>query len=149
VACLVAGIIACSEEVRSWQPAEFSENYEGILYDYREVVRNNLESGDLGHEGLTHRTVMTAWDNTARRGPKADIAHGTTPELCGEWLEGILEQEMEDSPSSESLIFINAWNEGAEGAVLEPDQHFGRGFLKATRDAIAKTQHRYDSEDEE
>ncbi len=56
---------------------------------------------------------------------------------------------MEDSPSSESLIFINAWNEGAEGAVLEPDQHFGRGFLKATRDAIAKTQHRYDPEDEE
>ena len=113
-------------------------DFQGHIYDYPHVVDCNLESRGHGYEHLTHRGVMTAWDNTARRGLDAHIALGATPEHYGRWLQGVVEQELEFNPSGESLVFINAWNEWGEGAVLEPDAHFGHGFLEATRSALER-----------
>lgn len=39
----------------------------------------------------------------------------------------------------ENLVFINAWNEWAEGNHLEPDQKWGRKYLEVTKEAIDET----------
>lgn len=112
--------------------------FEGFIYDYNQVVHNDLEALGKGYEHPVHRTVMLGWDNTARRGKAAHLAYGATPEAYKSWLTGVLHQEIEHNPKRESLVFINAWNEWAEGTVLEPDQHHGRGYLEATLEALTK-----------
>lgn len=76
--------------------------------------------------------VSPSWDNSARRKKNAVILKGSTPELYGGWLKSILNRFRPFS-EEENFIFINAWNEWAEGNHLEPDKQWGRAYLETTR----------------
>lgn len=39
----------------------------------------------------------------------------------------------------ENIIFVNAWNEWAEGAHLEPDMKYGYANLQAIKSAIEQS----------
>lgn len=56
-----------------------------------------------------------------------------------QWMSHNAERVAKDDRLSadEKMIFVNAWNEWAEGTHLEPDQKHGFGYLKATRDVVA------------
>jgi lipopolysaccharide biosynthesis protein len=65
----------------------------------------------------------------------AVIFAGSTPGAYQAWLESALRKAREQHAGEEQFVFINAWNEWAEGAYLEPDLGWGHGYLEATRDA--------------
>lgn len=85
------------------------------------------------------RGVMPGWDNTPRRGPGGSVFVGATIDLFRGWLESVLEYTYLFNPPGRRLLFVNAWNEWAEGAYLEPDASRGTSRLEAVRDAIAST----------
>lgn len=78
--------------------------------------------------------VFVGWDNTPRRGKHAIILV-STPETFEDALNETLSSVV-NKPYADRLIFINAWNEWAEGNHLEPDQKHGLRFLEAVRRTI-------------
>jgi GT2 family glycosyltransferase len=82
------------------------------------------------------RTVMPSWDNSPRRQERADIFLNASPEVYGRWLQTIVRQTRQLRFGDERLLFINAWNEWAEGNYLEPDHEHGHAYLEATARAL-------------
>ena len=80
--------------------------------------------------------VTPSWDNSPRRKQGAWIYHGSTPEIYGEWLKTTIHRTQKKHQGDEQVVFINAWNEWAEGNHLEPDLKWGHAYLEATRTAI-------------
>jgi hypothetical protein len=83
------------------------------------------------------RGVNPGWDNTPRRGGAATIYRGATPDAYRTWLRAVAEETAARFPDpADRLVFVNAWNEWAEGAVLEPDARTGYAWLEATLGAL-------------
>jgi lipopolysaccharide biosynthesis protein len=83
------------------------------------------------------RCATPQWDNTARRPVSGGwILHGSTPDLYRRWLTALIEQAR-TKPPGRRIVFINAWNEWAEGNHLEPCMKWGRAYLEATRRALS------------
>jgi hypothetical protein len=76
--------------------------------------------------------VTPMWDNSARRDRGAFILRDSTPEQYEIWLREAVRRAQPDN-EGHRWVFINAWNEWAEGCHLEPCQKWGRAYLEATR----------------
>jgi lipopolysaccharide biosynthesis protein len=105
-------------------------------YSYAAVVERMTQKPTPPYR--RYPCVVPQWDNSPRRGQLVDsvILHGATPRLYEKWLRHAA-QQARALPTSEPLLFVNAWNEWAEGNHLEPDIRHGRAFLEATLRGIA------------
>jgi lipopolysaccharide biosynthesis protein len=107
-----------------------------FIYDYEEFV--NLQIKNKFKEN-SYPSITPMWDNSARRKIFYFILHNSTPSKYKKWLDHILSNyQWEKMP--ESFLFINAWNEWAEGNHLEPCQKWGSGYLKVTKESIDEFQ---------
>lgn len=106
---------------------------EHFVVDYRDLVESQLRRPAVKH--LRFPGVTPGWDNSARRKKNAFIVADSSPEAYEHWLTATL-RSVGDRPESHQLVFINAWNEWAEGNHLEPDQKFGRRYLEATQRSL-------------
>ena len=105
----------------------------GQIKDYRKAVAFHMGQGKLLYTYF--RTVMLQWDNTARRGKNAYIFEKFSYDEYLKWLYLAKWYALRQNRDGENLVFINAWNEWAEGTYLEPSASDGRAALETTQKA--------------
>ncbi len=130
----VAGLVAPG--VRTHTQA--GDGFTGRILDYRSAVVSAVAEGGADPAPVPPRIpgIMPRWDNTPRRGDTSHLFHGSTPAAFGLWASLSLARAAA-LPPGRRMMFVNAWNEWGEGAMLEPDRRFGRGYLEALRQARA------------
>lgn len=102
------------------------------IVDYAAYVARSIARPAL--DDRTYPVVFPSWDNTVRR-TSATIIENHDPAEYRRWLDDAVAR-VATRPADQRLVFINAWNEWAEGCHLEPDQRHGTAFLEATARAL-------------
>jgi lipopolysaccharide biosynthesis protein len=100
------------------------------VVNYDDMVRGMQSRPDV--DWTRFPCVTPSWDNSARK-KNASIFFGSTPEKYESWLRDVVAKTSKKYVGDEKIVFINAWNEWAEGNHLEPDLKWGRAYLEATR----------------
>ena len=109
---------------------DFYTPFHGSAVEYSAFAESYLNRTYPGRN--VFRTVCPSWDHTPRVGSRSFLTLNATPANYEYWLSESISCTRRDYPGEERFVFVNAWNEWAEGCHLEPDQRFGRQFLEAT-----------------
>jgi lipopolysaccharide biosynthesis protein len=105
--------------------------YDHKIMKYDDLVNISLQKAKPSFKYFPG--ITPTWDNTSRRKTgNAHVFHDSSPEKFEIWLEKIVEDFVPYS-EQENFIFINAWNEWAEGAHLEPCIKFGNEYLQSLK----------------
>ena len=110
-----------------------AREFAGQVYGYEQSLA--LLAGKPRRDGLWYRCAFPNWDNTPRRARDGNVFAGATPGGFRAHLDWLIEDARHRLPPGRRAIFINAWNEWAEGAILEPDHVSGHAWLEAVRNA--------------
>lgn len=121
-----------NKEIEFYDPSLRGQHH---IFDMRRVVEEMRARPHFDY--MHYPTVFPMWDNAARSGSARSWTFlNASPELYQTWLKDSIKY-VKAYPSPENhIVFINAWNEWAEGAHLEPDKRYGYAFLDATKQAI-------------
>ena len=105
-----------------------------MVMEYADLVRRMTSRLEPQFKYLPG--VALGWDNSPRRASNAMIYVNSTPSLYAQWLIHAGRVAARHRSTGEDVVFINAWNEWAEGTYLEPDQRWGLAYLEATQAAL-------------
>lgn len=122
-------------KVTDLAPLKVAPEFKGRIYDYGKIVDYYCSRPEAPYR--RYRGPMLAWDNTPRHNERAVVFHDVTADKYERWIRDSLQHARWRFVGEERLLFINAWNEWAEGSYLEPDLKFGRQFLEATSRATS------------
>lgn len=105
------------------------------LYDYDEAWR----AMSAVRPSFPHiPSVFVGWDNTPRRGRSGIVIKNSTPAKFATAFREVVSGVTGEGSAGERIVFINAWNEWAEGNYLEPDLVSQRAFLEVARDVVGE-----------
>lgn len=105
--------------------------FSGHYMSYGDLVASSLSEPAPGFELI--RTAVPSWDNEPRKPGRGMGFTEADPDKYEQWLRELISQAVERPLFGKTpYVFVNAWNEWAEGAMLEPDLQHGCAYLNAT-----------------
>lgn len=119
------------------EPADvgLDRRFTGTIHSYARMVDEAVKALAAPIPSTHFPGVMVGFDNTSRRQWAPTTWYGANPYTFRRWLRATVDAVADRAPD-ERVVFINAWNEWAESAVLEPSQRYGHTMLLAVRDAL-------------
>ena len=102
------------------------------MVSYEEVCRNIVRRKVFSPKLVPG--FFVGWDNTPRKGTNGASFIGSDPKTFYKYFTRLVKKTREEY--NKDMIFINAWNEWAEGCYLEPDKKYEYGYLEAVRQAL-------------
>ncbi len=103
------------------------------IYSYKHAWNRAINYAKHTKNEKIFYSGFVGFDDTARRGEKARIIKGGTPELFEKYFIKLLQLSQK---YEKEYVFLTAWNEWGEGAYLEPDTRYGTAYLEAVKRAI-------------
>lgn len=107
---------------------------EHLVVDYDNVWQTILKRTPHRDGETVYPGAFVDWDNTPRLGAKGQSCIGAAPDKFRRYLS--MQIRRAATVYQSEFMFINAWNEWAEGAFLEPDRHHGYRYLEAVKLAL-------------
>ena len=135
----------CERVLHDWTDGNVKD-INNDLYHYWPITRSVLSYEEVADYYMRQppktdftyfRSIIPSWDNTPRYGSEAYIVHDSTPEKFQEWLEALIVDAEERLPKNQRFVIVNAWNEWAESAEIEPDSRFGYAYLNSIGRALS------------
>lgn len=118
--------------------AAFSKLFK-ILFNRGQVVdygvASKFFSGEEDSLEYVYPSIFPNWDHSPRSARKGHILHNSTPQKFKKHVLNVLDS-IKGKRSENQIVFLRSWNEWAEGNYMEPDLKFGKGYLKALKEAL-------------
>ena len=123
-------------QLETYRPAYLNPYFRGSIQEASSYIKEKRYM--IKHKNKAYfRSALTSWDNTARKGRSGcAVICGLNPNTFKSWLSDIMRESHKIHSESEDIVFVNSWNEWAEGSHLEPDWKYGYGYLQAVQDAL-------------
>ena len=103
-----------------------------LSYDYIwKRILNNKER--YGGKKLW-KGAFVSFDNSPRKGKRGMIIKGATPSKFEKYLDSLIKDQHRNYV--DDVIVVNAWNEWAEGAVLEATEQNGYKYLETVKKVL-------------
>lgn len=103
-----------------------------FVVPYKQAIKKSIRPED--YQENVFPTLMPNWDHTPRSTNGGTVLHGSTPALFKEHAIQVLDA-VKGKKSERKIVFLKSWNEWGEGNYMEPDLKFGKGYIKALKEA--------------
>lgn len=107
-----------------------------LKFDYAKTVAGYFSPEDKWENVFP--TILPQYDRTPRNGRNEGIYTDSTPSKFKKHVIDAI-NVVRHKNAEHRIIFLDAWNEWAEGCYVEPDLKFGHGYLNAIKEAIEET----------
>ena len=136
-------LITVSDRFTYTKKKSVIKDHFGNRLDNKQEVYHVVDYGKLCELMISREAIkkahhylgfFTGWDNTPRRGLKPQLViDGNTPNVVTHYFDIQYRRSIE---AENEFLFINAWNEWGEGAVLEADDKFEYGYIEGIKKVI-------------